>query len=268
MDALLTVRPAGVVRGEDNARITPIPSEYIGDRAMAVMDMVRNMRNERTGVQRHSQNLNAADLHDTASVSGRMMDQALEKIELIARMYLECAIKPLFAGILDNVIKYQDSKKQLRVMGKTLEVDAGAFREKYGLRVKVGLGIAKKEERQAFLVNMLQSMAEAVSSGMPITDISRIYKASAKLTALNGYDPDEFWIDPASPEGQQLAAQAAQKAQPVNPLVEAEQVKSQARMAEAAQKAQFDRADRMLTHAEKMTELELKYGTDVPGSSV
>jgi hypothetical protein len=268
MDALLTVRPAGVVRGEDNARITPIPSEYIGDRAMAVMEMVRNMRNERTGVQRHSQNLNAADLHDTASVSGRMMDQALEKIELIARMYLECAIKPLFAGILDNVIKYQDSKKQLRVMGKTLEVDAGAFREKYGLRVKVGLGIAKKEERQAFLVNMLQSMAEAVSSGMPITDISRIYKASAKLTALNGYDPDEFWIDPASPEGQQLAAQAAQKSQPVNPLVEAEQVKSQARMAEAAQKAQFERADRMLTHAEKMTELELKYGADVPGSSV
>ncbi len=39
-------------------------------------------------------------------------------------------------------------------------------------------------------------------------------------------------------------------------------------MAEAAQKAQFDRADRMLTHAEKMTELELKYGADVPGSSV
>lgn len=268
MDALLTVRPAGVVRGDGDARITPIPSEYIGDRAMAVMDMVRGMRNERTGAARHQQGMNAADLHDTATVSGRMLDQALEKIELIARMYLECLIKPCWSGILDNVVRYQDSAKQIRVMGKVLEINPSAFREKYGLRVKVGIGLAKKQERMVFLTNLLQSQVEAMSGGMPITDMQRIYNTSAKLTEMGGFEPGEFWIDPSSPEGRQMAMAKAQEKKQANPLVEAEQVKLQGQMAVNAQKAQFDRASRMLDHAEKMTELELKYGTDVPGSSV
>ncbi len=72
-----------------------------------------------------------------------------------------------------------------------------------------------------------------------------------------------------APSTQQKAqqAQAAKQAE-INPLVEAEMVKSRARMAEAAQKNEFDRNERLLTHAERMTEYELKYGSNVPGSAV
>lgn len=268
MDALLTPRPGGVVQGKMDARITPIQTEYIGDRAMAVMEMVRGIRNDRTGTSRHTQGINAADLHDSATVGKQMIEQALEKIELIARMFCEFAVKPMWAGILDLSVRHQDTKRQIRVAGKPLEIDPAAFKEKYSLRVKVGLGVAKRQERMAALMGILQSQTEAMGAGLPIVNVNGIYKATAKLTELSGFDPGEFWVDPVSPEGQQMAAMAAQKAQPVNPLVEAEQVKGQVRMTENAQKAQFERADRMLTHAERMTELELKYGADVPGSSV
>lgn len=267
-DDLLTNRPGGIIRGKNDAKIVPLASEYIGDKAMSVMEMVRGMRNERTGVARHTQGMNAADLHDSATIGGKMIEQALEKIELIARMYAEFLLKPTWAGILDHVVRYQDSKRQIRVTGKVLEVDPMAFKEKYGLRVKVGLGIAKKQERMALMANILSSQAEAMTSGMPITNVQKIYNATAKMTEMSGFDPKEFWVDPSSPEGQQMAMAAQQKPPQVNPLVEAEQVKLQGRMAENAQKAQFERADRMLTHAERMTELELKYGADVPGSSV
>lgn len=268
MDALLTMRPGGVVQGKQDARITPIPSEYIGDRAMAVMDMVRGIRNDRTGMARHTQGLNAADLHDTATVGQAMIEQALEKVELIARMFIEFAVKPMWAGVLDLVVRHQDTKRQIRVAGKPLEIDPSAFREKYALRVKVGIGVAKKQERMAFLTNMLQSQMEAMQAGLPMVSIQQIYASTAKLTEMGGFDPAEFWIDPRSPEGQQMVMQSQQKQSPPNPLVEAEMVKGQVRMAENSQKAQFERADRMLTHAERMTEMELKYGTDVPGSSV
>lgn len=268
MDDLLTVRPGGVVRGKPGATVSPLANEYIGDRAMAVMEMVRGMRNERTGVARHTQGMNAADLHDSATIGGKMIEQALEKIELVARMYAEFALKPMWAGVLDYVVRYQDTKRQVRVMGKAIEIDPSAFKEKYGMRVKVGLGVAKKQERMGFLTSVLATQKEALSAGMPIVTVQNIYDTSAKLIEIAGFDPKEFFVDPSSPQGQQLAQVAAQRAQPVNPLVEAEQVKSQARMAEAEQQNAYDRNARLLTHAEKMTELELKYGADVPGSSV
>lgn len=267
-DDLLTNRPGGIIRGKPGATLSGVASEYIGDKAMSVMEMVRGIRNERTGVARHTQGINAADLHDSATIGGRMMDQALEKIELIARMYAEFMIKPTWAGLLDHVVRYQDSKRQVRVTGKVLEVDPMSFKEKYGLRVKVGLGVAKKQERMAAMANILSSQAEAMKGGLPIVNMQRLYNATAQMTEMSGFDPKEFWVDPSSPEGQQMAQMAQQKPEQVNPLVEAEQVKGQVRMAENAQKAQFERDARLLTHAEKMTELELKYGTDVPGSSV
>lgn len=270
LDDLLTSRPGGIVRGKDDSSVTPLANEYIGDRAMQVMQMVRQMRDERSGVVKHGQGLNAADLHDSATVGNRMLEQALERIELIGRLYAEFALKPLWHGVLDHVIRYQDSKKQVRVAGSVIEVDPLAFREKYNLRVKVGIGTATKDRRLAWLSKTAEYQSAAMQAGIPMVGPQQIYNTAADMAELAGMDASRYWIDPSSPEGQKMAAQKAQAAQQrePNPLVEAEMVKSKARMAEADQQNKFDRADRMLDHAEKMTELELKYMTDVPGSSV
>jgi hypothetical protein len=273
LDDLLTVRPNGIVRGRGDAQITPITPTYIGDRAMQVAQMFRSIRDERSGVVKHAQGMNAADLHESATVGGKMMDQALERIELIGRLFAEFALKRLWHGVLDMVVRYQDAGKQVRVAGDVIEVDPLGFREKYGMRVKVGLGVAKKQERIAILKGILDLQKEALGSGAPLTDIAMVHNTLSRMTELAGEDPARYWINPRSPEGQQLAQQKAAEAQAasqreINPLVEAEMVKSQARMAEAAQRAEFDRNERLLTHAEKMTELELKYGADVPGSAV
>lgn len=267
-DDLLTVRMGGIVRGSPSSSVTPLPSEYIGDRSMAVMDMVRNMRNERTGVRPHTQGENAADLHDSATVANKMVEQAIEKIELYARMFAEFALKPMWAGVLDLCIRYQDDKRQIRVTGKTLDVDPSAFKERYGLRVKVGLGIATKEQRMGFLVNMLQSQTESLQSGMPLTNMQRIYNTTAKLTEMGGFDPKDFWVDPSSPEGVAMAEAQANRQPEEDPLVKAELVKANLQAQVKNQELADERAAKLRDFMRDMTELELKYSADVPGSAV
>lgn len=270
IDDLLDSRPGGIVRGRGDSSVTPMANEYIGDRSMQVMRMVRDVRDERSGVVKHGQGLNAASLHDSASVGDRMLDQSLERVEMICRLFGEFALKPLWKTCLDLVVRNQDGVKQIRVAGGLIDVDPLAFRENYGLRVKIGTGIMGRPQRIAALNNLIQKQAEALQAGLQIVTEAQIYQATADLTELMGLDPGRYWIDPASQQGQQIAArraQAAQQREP-NPLVEAEMVKSRARMVEAEQRNRFDRADRMLEHAEKMTELELKYMADIPGSVV
>ena len=108
-----------------------------------------------------------------------------------------------------------------------------------------------------------------------------------RLTDL--YDPDLFFLDPTTPEFQQkmmLAQQQAGQQQEVNPLVQAEMIKAQAKQAEAAARIQLEQQrnqheqameeidrklkqrDQDLDFTSQMTELELKYGRNVPGAAV
>ena len=77
-------------------------------------------------------------------------------------------------------------------------------------------------------------------------------------------DVARYFLDPASPQAKQLAAQKQQ--QPDDPIVQAEKAKVQGDLVRAAQKDKFDREARDVEHKETMTDLSLKYSVPLPGS--
>jgi hypothetical protein len=151
MDDLLTTRPGGIVRVKSAGMLRNIPVDYIGDKTMAVMQMVERMKSQRTGINDHKQGLNAERLHETAAMSGQLLERMDALGELQARNYAEFCLKPCFAGILDLTVRHQDGPKQVRVAGEVLEIDPSMFRDHYALRVKVGTGRLRKQEKQAAL---------------------------------------------------------------------------------------------------------------------
>lgn len=276
MDDLLTMRPGGVIRTKAPGMLRPLPVEYIGDKTMQVMEMVRTMREERTGVNKHAQGLNAETMHQTAAGALAVMDQGKALGELIARLYAEFCLKPCFAGILDLTARYQDTRKQILVSGKALEIDPSAFREKYGLRVKVGSGNVRKSEKQASLLDVLQRQTLAMQAGSPLVDMGRIFNTLSDLEESRGLLSSRYWIDPASPEAQQ--AMAGKRERP-DPLVEAEMVKAQSREKEAAarlelqgakeaESATLKRLELASEEERAYTEMELKYSTNIPGAKI
>jgi len=262
MDDLLTMRPGGVVRVKQAGAIRPLPVEWVGDKTLSVMSAVREWRAERTGVNQHKQGLSADMLAQTDGTNQRILSYMDSLTELMARLYVEGVIKPTFEGILDDIVRYQDDAKQIRVAGEVLEIDPSAFREKFSLRVKVGTGNAKKEEKFSQLMAIKGMVDEVILAGAPIAGMEQAYNVRADLIELANRQPGRYFIDPKT-------LPPPQPKQPEeDPLVKAELVKSQARMAEAEQKAEFDRADRLMDRQEWATEQTLETGVRVPGSMV
>lgn len=272
LDDLLTMRPGGIVRTKSQGAMTPLPVEYIGDKTMQVMQMVRTMREERTGVNKHTQGLNAETLHQTATGAMAVMQQGQELEELIARLYCEFCLKRCFAGILDLTARYQDEEKQIRVAGEVLEIDPSQFAEQFSMRVKVGVGNIRKTDRIQALMALKDMQAQALGAGMPFVNVENVYNTAVDLAEVAGLLPSRYWTDPATVQQQPPQEQ-------VNPLVQAEIVKAQSRekeaaarlqlqQAEATERAMLERAKLASQEAIQYTEMELKYGLNVPGSRV
>lgn len=292
MDDLLTIRPGGVVRtkGQPGSDIMPLVTPFVGDKALAILDYMKTVRQERTGVTSYTFGLDGDSLHGTATGFQGLAERSDERVEMIARMYAETALKRIFWGILDMVMRHQDTPRQIRIVGRPVEVDPTMFCEKYGMTCNVGLGTGNKEKKIAALMAILQKQEQLMAAGSPLVDMEKYHNALAKLVRLTDlYDPDQFFADPASPEFQQkmmMMAQQAGQQQEMNPLVQAEMIKAQSKEREAAARIQLEQQrnaheqameeiDRQLKQRDQdlkftgqMTELELKYGRNVPGAAV
>lgn len=282
MDDLLNVRPGGVVRtkGMPGQDVVPLVTPWIGDKALAILDFMKNVRQERTGVTNFTLGLDGNDLHETATGFQGLTERSDERIELIARIYAETALKPIFYGILDLIGRHQDGPREIRLLGKPVIVDPCMWTEKYSVTCNVGLGTGQKEKQIQALVGILEKQEQLLASGSPLVGIEQYHAALSMLVKKTDlYDPDLFFLNPQSEEFQLRIQQMQSQQQPPDPYVQAEMIKAQSREKEAAAKLQLQaqdqqhkqnmqQADRQLSHLEKMTEMELKYSTDVPGSAV
>lgn len=283
LDDLLTVRPNSVVRtkGTPSQDVMPLQTPWIGDKAKVIIDHMKTVREERTGVTNYTLGLDGDQLHDTATGFQGLTERSDERIELIARVYAETALKPIFYGIINLVARHQDTPRQIRINGQPIEIDPTQWAEAYSVTCNVGLGTGRKDKQIAALSAVIQKQEALMQAGSPLVDMELYHNALSMLVRKTDlYDPGLFFHDPSTPEFQQRLAMMQQGKQPqIDPLVQAEMIKAQSKEKEAAARMQLDaqkaeheqameEADRQLEHLEKMTEMELKYGRDVPGSAV
>ena len=284
VDDMLTVRQNGIIRtkGDPRSDVFPLKTQWIGDKAQVIMEYVKGVRQERTGVTNYTMGLDGDNLHDTATGFQGLTERTDERIELIARLYAETALKPMFYGVLSLLMKHQDTPRQIRILGKPIEINPRMWTEKFSVTCNVGLGTGRKEKQIAALSAVIQKQEQLMASGSPLVDMEKYHNALSMLIQKTDlYSPDKFFHDPSTPEFQQKMAMMAQQQgePPADPLVQAEMIKAQSKEKEAAarmqleqQRAEHEQAmeevDRRLEHLEKMTELELKYNRNVPGSAV
>ena len=200
-------------------------------------------------------------------------------------------------GIAWLASRYQDTATEFRVLGKALTVNPSGWKYNHHVQSKVGLGAGSNERlvqaRQA--IYTIQSQLKM--SGSKIVDEEGIYKNLAAMTDGLGFNRSEqLFNNPEEPdetlkaENEQLNQMVLQMQEQIqamqNPLAEAEEIKQQAFLIKAQSDAQIkvaqlesDNQQFQATFAQQnkefqenmarqLTELELKYGSDVPGSTV
>lgn len=204
IDDLLDSRPGGVIRQRDVNAVTEQVTPFAAGASMPMLEYVKGMREDRTGVSRTSQGLNPDSMNNTAT--GRAMDQsaAMQRIELIARIAAETLLKPIFQGILKLLTDGGMEKLAFRLRNEFVEYDPNEWRDSYDMTVNVGLGTGDTQQKAAQLMSIYQMQTAGMQYGLATP--KHLYHTSAKVIENAGFkDVDNFVQDPSKqpPQPQQ-----------------------------------------------------------------
>ncbi|MDE2472768.1 MAG: hypothetical protein KGL35_29605, partial [Bradyrhizobium sp.] len=206
---LLISRPGGVIRvaGDPAASIMPFPTNpNILAQVVPALQYVDSMREMRTGVGKDTMGLDADALQDVTK-GGQLaaMSAAALKVELVARLLAE-GVKDIFRKMHAELRRNQDRPMTVQIAGRWVDVNPSEWGPRESLSVNVGLGSGTREESRANMM-MLGSMQEKIAP-MGLIGPKQAFNTFKRGAEILGFDnPEQFAMDPDSPEYQQWVAQ-------------------------------------------------------------
>lgn len=224
---VLTSRPGGVVRVKEKGSVNPILVPPIGQEALAGLEYLDRIRENRTGVSERTQGVSANSLHDTASGEQLLMNAAMGKIELIARVFAETGVKEAFKIILWLICRYQKQPRQIQVQGQWAPMDPSNWSEEMDVSITVGMGTGDNQQRLQNAMLLGQAQAQAMAAGMVTPE--NLMNTATELTKAMGYkNPERFFSKPDP-----------KKPPPPSPEMAKVQAETQAKQAQLQQEGQI-----------------------------
>jgi len=269
LDDLLTSRPGGIVRMRAPGAVTALPTPQIQPYAFQMVQYLDGIREERSGVSKMTQGLNPDVLtsHVTSGAISAATESAMQRVELIARIFAETGVKDLFRNIYALVQRYEDRQKMFYLNGKFVPIDVSRWKEKLNCTVNVGVGSGSQQSKMQTMSSIMTILGTLVQQGAMGTLVTskNLYNAIGEYIAQAGYKNTDQFISnpemmppkpPAEPTLEEKVA--AQKAQ-----VELQKLQLQAKELEIetqikAQELKLKEEEAMVDLAIKQQELELK----------
>lgn len=296
LDDLLTVQIGRVVRfarspGESYA---PMTVPFTAQSSFGMLDFFDKQKRDRTGVSSDSQGLSPDALKNIqTTVLSQAIDMSRMKIEAIARIFAETGLKTLFLHIHELLLKHQDKPKVVRLRGEWVQVSPQQWRERTDMTVNIGLGLGTREQNLVQLEAIFQKQQSFLQAGLGglLVKPSNLFNVAAEFVRnANLKQPELYFSDPGDaeappPNAQQLQLQQQQQAlqqkeqeitqerQQLNTMraqiqMQELQLRHQREMLDLRRKSEKDKDDfaiEMEKIKNKLTELELVHGENIPG---
>lgn len=256
IDDVLDGTAGGVIRMRQPGMVQQITPNSIN--ILPMMDYLDQIKEQRTGMSKASQGLDANALQSTtASAISATVRGAQIKLESYARTMAETGVKELFKGILHLVTKYDNKQRIVRLRNSFVPIDPSEWHTEFDVVVQVGLGTADDETKIAFLQAIAGKQEQIIMQlgpNNPMVDMSQYLNTLRSIVEIGGFkDADQFFNNPqqAAMQMQMMQQQAA------GPDQEA-QMKAQELQAEMALKRERMQLEIQLEREKMMAELELR----------
>ena len=231
IDDVLDGTAGGITRMRQAGMIQPITGTPVGGEVRPLMDYIDQLKEQRTGMSKASQGLDANALQSTtASAISATVRGAQVKLESYARTMAETGVKALFKGILHLVTKYDQKPRIVRLRNNFVPVDPREWHSEFDVVVQVGLGTADDEQKIAFLTQIAAKQEQILmqlGADNPVVSMSQYVNTLRSIAEIGGFkDADMFFNNP-----QQIAAMQQQMAQQPQQQDQAAMAQMQAEMA-------------------------------------
>lgn len=206
VDDLLDFRIGGIVRQTRPDALSVEPSPFNPGQVLPVLAYVDDMAEKRTGVSKQQQGLDSNALRQDRTAAEVMItaNAAKQRVKLIARIFAETLVKPVFLGILKLLTQGEMEPLAFRLRGQFVQYDPNEWRDQYDMTVNVGLGTGDKQQQIGVFTNLLQTQMGLAQSpfGQLMIQPQHIYNTVAKMVELGGQKNVNDFI--ANPQGQPL----------------------------------------------------------------
>ncbi len=206
-----------VIKTKDSTRPPiRIDESDIGDSILAALTYQDKMRTERGGAALDMISADAQLVGETAYGIERQYGQRELLVSFMARNLAETLIRPLYLLMHEFMRRYSNAPIQLKFQGQWVEVDPSQWPRRVRCNVKAGMSSGERTHIQRTLSQMLQIQMTAMQQGMNgvLADVSTVYNTIHDWAVMAGLDePDNYSINPKSPQAQQAAQQNAQSQQ-------------------------------------------------------
>jgi hypothetical protein len=273
--ALIPMRQAGAIQ--------MLEMPFVGAAAFPLLQYLDEIKEQRTGISRASQGLDAEHLQSTTAVAVSATQKAAQaRLELIARNIAESGFKPLYKRMLGLILQHMDQPTIMRLRGEFVPVDPSTFSD-YDVLITLPLGRGSEEERRQALLGLLakQEMLIAQYGPMnPIVGPEQYYTTLQRLFADQGLGAEagSYLRPPQQMQAllqqqmQQVMAQQNEEPQPSpeEMLAQAEIQRKQIEIAHRQEEMKRE-DDRKRDEMEaelfiKLKELSFKYGQPIDAS--
>lgn len=204
IDDLLNNRVGGIVRTKMPGGLNQLETQPIGHWILPVMEHMKEVQENRTGVSRYNQGLDGDSLNHTATGITRIMDAAEMRIKLIARTLAETLLVDMFRGIHEMVQENGEAQENMQLRGKWVTVDPREWKKRRHMKVTLPLGGASKQQLLQFFAQVMGIQKEviAVQGGVdgPLISLKNIYNTAEQMTKLAGLKSVQpFFMEPPPP---------------------------------------------------------------------
>jgi hypothetical protein len=253
MDDLLTNRPGGIVRVNSPNDVGPIQqgmADMTG--AMNFLQYVDTMSQERTGITKYSQGLDADTLNHTATGIENITQRADLRVKMIVRTFAETGMKDLFRLIQKMLMNYQDQNMVFQLDGSWVDVDPRVWRNQYSMTVTVGTGTGDMTRRTNQIMQVMAVQQQGLQVGIA-TPEQIFHSASELVKTLQLGEPSQFFVDPAK-----------QPPKPPQPPIELQvaQIQQQTDMQKAQMDQQTSAAKAKQDYELSMAQIQAKAASD------
>lgn len=183
------------VRVRQPGAIRPLPTQPLAPWTYNFLEYIEGLKENRTGVTRYNQGLDARSLNHTATGINLIMSAAQQRLELIARIFAETGIKDFFRFLIELNQRFITQDVVIRLTNQILQISPDDIRGDFDLEINAGMGVGVKEQQLQNLQMIMNVYPQLVQAG--IVTPKNIYNLAKKfIEALGFKNVDEFLTDP------------------------------------------------------------------------
>ena len=216
LDDLMLSRPGGIIRASRPDAVIPYTTPPLGADSYKMMDYLDVVRSGRTGVSPEGA-INQNAIGDKVGSEGvdRMMNQKEELVGLMIRVIAETGIKPICYMIRSLLIKHAAGNVDYKFRGNWITVDPTKWSSRSKTTVRVGTGSGNRMQQVGTLGSLLQVQQQMKATpGQVLVTPTHEFNLLDDIAKLGGFGgAAEYFVDPASPSGQQHIQQTTQQQQ-------------------------------------------------------